>query len=173
MSVVRYPLESGLRIRCAVPDDAAAIVSVLAIVAAERVYSAIDRAWTLEQERSYLESLSPRELIHVAITERSEIVGLQVLERWSPLESMAHVGQIGTFLLPAHRGRGIGHQLWEATASFARETVYRKLVIQVRATNPRAQAFYRDLGFRECGRLTRQVVIDGIDDDEVLMEVFL
>jgi ribosomal protein S18 acetylase RimI-like enzyme len=67
----------------------------------------------------------------------------------------------------------MGHQLWEATASFARETGYRKLVIQVRATNPRAQAFYRDLGFRECGRLTRQVVIDGAEDDEVLMEVFL
>ena len=108
---------------------------MLAIVAAERVHSAIDRAWTVEQERGYLESLSPREVIHVAITERSEIVGLQVLDRWSTLESMAHVGHIGTFLLPAHRGRGIGHQLWEATASFAREAGYRKLVIQVRATN--------------------------------------
>ena len=148
-------------------------MSVLAIVAAERVFSAIDRAWTVEQERSYLESLSPREVIHVAITERSEIIGLQVLDRWSTLESMAHVGHIGTFLLPAHRGRGIGHQLWEGTASFAREAGYRKLVIQVRATNTRAQAFYRDLGFRECGRLTRQVVIDGAEDDEVLMEVFL
>jgi len=164
---------SGLRIRRAVSDDAAAIVSVLAIVAAERVHSAIDRAWTVEQERGYLESLSPREVIHVATTERSEIVGLQVLDRWSTLESMAHVGQIGTFLLPAQRGRGIGHQLWAATASFAREAGYRKLVIQVRATNALAQAFYRGLGFRECGRLTRQVVIDGIEDDEVLMERFV
>jgi ribosomal protein S18 acetylase RimI-like enzyme len=170
---VPHPSESGLRIRRAVPDDAAAIVSVLAIVAAERVHSAIDRAWTVEQERSYLESLSPREVIHVATTERSEIVGLQVLDRWSTLESMAHVGHIGTFLLPVQRGRGIGHQLWAATASFAREAGYRKLVIQVRATNTLAQGFYRGLGFRACGRLTRQVVIDGIEDDEVLMELFV
>ena len=28
------------------------------------------------------------------------------------------------------------------------------------------------LGFRACGRLTRQVIIDGIEDDEVLMEYF-
>jgi ribosomal protein S18 acetylase RimI-like enzyme len=170
---VPRPAASGIRIRRAVPDDAAAIVSVLAIVAAERIYSAIDRAWTVEQERGYLESLSPREAIQVAVTEHSEIAGLQVLDRWSPLESMAHVGHIGTFLLPAQRGRGIGHQLWDATASFARDAGYRKLVIQVRATNTPAQAFYRSLGFGECGRLTRQVVIDGLEDDEVLMELFV
>ena len=86
---------------------------------------------------------------------------------------MAHVGQVGTFLLPAQRGRGVAHQLWTATASFAREAGYRKLAIQVRATNARAQAFYRGIGFRECGRLTRQVVIDGDEDDEILMELFV
>jgi L-amino acid N-acyltransferase YncA len=173
VTVVSERSESGLRIRPAVPDDAAAIVSVLATIAAERVHSAIDRAWTVEQERSYLESLSPREVIHVAVNERSEIVGLQTLDRWSSLESMAHVGQVGTFLMPAQRGRGVGHQLWTATASFAREAGYRKIVIQVRGTNVRAQAFYRGIGFRECGRLARQVAIDGNEDDEILMEFFV
>jgi ribosomal protein S18 acetylase RimI-like enzyme len=43
----------------------------------------------------------------------------------------------------------------------------------VRGTNTRALAFYRGIGFRECGRLTRQVVIDGKEDDEVLMELFV
>ncbi len=62
-------------------------------VAAERVHSAIDRVWTAEQERSYLELLSPREVIYVAVNERSEIVGLQIVDRWSSLESMAHVGR--------------------------------------------------------------------------------
>jgi phosphinothricin acetyltransferase len=164
--------EAGITVRRAVPDDAAAIASVLASIAAERVHSAIDCAWTVEEERAYLESLSPREVVHVAINERAEIVGLQILDRWSTLRSMAHVGQVGTFLVPDHRGRGIGHQLWSATASFARAVGYRKLVIQVRNSNLRAQAFYRGLGFRECGRLTRQVVIDGLEDDEILMELF-
>jgi L-amino acid N-acyltransferase YncA len=174
VSVVSEPSESGfsLRIRRALPDDAAAIVAVLATVVAERVHSAIDCAWTVEQERSYLESLSPREVIYVAVNERPEIVGLQILDRWSSLESIAHVGQVGTFVLPAQRGRGVGH-LWTATASFAREAGYRKLAIQVRRTNARAQAFYLGIGFRECGRLTRQVVIDGKEDDEVLMELFV
>jgi ribosomal protein S18 acetylase RimI-like enzyme len=160
-------------VRTATPDDAPAVAAVLQAVVAERVHSAIDRAWTVEEERAYLISLSSREVVHVAIDDIDGIVGLQVLDRWSTLDSMAHVGQVGTFILPSHRRRGLGHTLWAATARFARDAAYRKIVIQVRGSNEAAQAFYRRLGFRECGRLIRQVMVDGAEDDEVLMESFL
>jgi len=167
-------VESTLKIRRASRTDAAGITAVLETIAAERIHSAIDQAWTIEAERRYLESLSPREAFHVAIDAARGIVGFQSLDLWSPLlNSMAHVGQVGTFLLPEWRGRGVGRQLWSATESFARDAGYRKLVIQVRASNSAAQAFYRRLGFQECGRLTRQVMIDGVEDDEVLMEFFV
>jgi ribosomal protein S18 acetylase RimI-like enzyme len=159
-------------IRRAEPSDAPGIAAVLEVIASERIHSAIDRAWTVEEERRYLESLSTREAIHVAVDPEDRIVGLQVLDRWSPvLGSMAHVGQIGTFVLPAWRGCGLGRALWDATLAFAREAGYRKLVIQVRGSNTAAQAFYRGLGFKDCGRLSRQVVIDGMEDDEILMEL--
>jgi hypothetical protein len=54
-----------------------------------------------------------------------------------------------------------------------RDARYRKPVIYVRGSNTHAQAFYRHLGFQDCGRLARQVMIDGVEDDEVLMELFL
>jgi ribosomal protein S18 acetylase RimI-like enzyme len=166
--------ESGLTVRRAVPGDAPAIVAVLGVIVSERVHSAIDRAWSVEQERRYLESLSAREVIHVAVDDAGTIVGLQILDRWSALlDSMSHVGQVGTFLLPAWRGRRVGRQLWIATVAFAREAKYEKLVVQVRGTNAHAQSFYRGLGFAKCGRLSRQVRIDGTPDDEVLMELFL
>lgn len=169
-----FPVESSLKIRRASPTDAAGIAAVLETIAAERIHSAIDRAWTIEEERRYLESLSPREAFHVAVDAARGIVGFQSLDLWSPLfNSMAHVGQVGTFLLPGWRGRGVGRQLWNATKPFARNAGYRKLVIQVRASNTAAQAFYRRLGFQELGRLTRQVIIDGVEDDEVLMESFV
>lgn len=98
---------SSLETRTASAADAPALVAIFEQIASERVHSAIDRPWTLEQQRGYLESMSPREVIHV------------------------------------------------------------------RASNPSAQAFYRGLGFVECGRRARQVVIDGQDDDEVLMECLL
>ena len=162
-----------VNIRRATPLDAAGIVAVLEAIAAERVHSAIDKAWTVEQETRYLESLSPRETFHVATAPDAGIVGFQSLDLWSAiLPAMRHVGQVGTFLLPAWRGRGIGRRLWAATLPFAQAAGYRKLVIQVRASNAAAQGFYRGLGFVECGRLSRQVVIDGVEDDEILMEFF-
>jgi ribosomal protein S18 acetylase RimI-like enzyme len=167
-------VKSILRIRRAVPKDAAGIVAVLDVVAAERIHSAIDRVWTVEDERRYLEALLPREAIHVAVDKARGIVGLQILDRWSAiLDSMAHVGQVGTFLLPAWRRLGVGRQLWNVTLAFARDARYRKLVIYVRGSNANAQAFYRHLGFQECGRLARQVMLDGVEDDEVLMELFI
>ena len=86
---------------------------------------------------------------------------------------MAHVGQLGTFVLPEWRGRGVGRALFRESSQFAQAAGFRKLVIQVRASNVSAQSFYTKLGFIECGRLSRQVVVDGREDDEVVMECFL
>lgn len=86
---------------------------------------------------------------------------------------MDHVGQLGTFLLAEWRGRGIGQTLARATFASAREHRYQKLVIWVRASNDAAQRFYMGLGFRECGRLSRQIMVNQECDDEVLMDLFL
>lgn len=170
---LKYQEMIAPHIRLATATDASGIVAVLEVIAAERVHSAIERVWTVEQEARYLESLSPREAFHVAVDGAQGIVGFQSLDLWSPLlTSMAHVGQVGTFLLRAWRGQGVGRRLWRVTESFAREAGYRKLAVQIRASNTAAQAFYRRLGFCECGRLTRQVIIDDFEDDEILMEFF-
>jgi RimJ/RimL family protein N-acetyltransferase len=165
---------SLFQVRRATVDDADPIASVLTSVVSERVHSAIDRAWTADQQRSYLESLSSREVFHVATAAAGNVIGYQSLDRYSAiLPSMAHVAQVGTFLLPEWRGRGVGRALFSATVRFAASVGYRKLVIQVRASNVSAQAFYKRLGFVECGRLRAQVVIDGEEDDEIVMERFL
>ena len=144
----------------------------MSIIAKERIYSAIDQPWDATEQARYIASLSAREAIHVVLTDTG-IVGIQVLDRWSALPSMSHVGQLGTFLLPEWRGRGIGRRLWGATERFAASAGYRKIVIQVRAGNVPAQAFYEELGFEECGRLRDQVVIGGVADDEILFEYFI
>ena len=73
-------------IRRAVPQDAAGIVAVLEVIAAERSHSAIDHVWTIEDERRYLEALSPREAVQVAVDRAHGIVGLQILEAERRLE---------------------------------------------------------------------------------------
>ena len=162
------------QVRRATPDDAGGITAVLDAVTRERVHSAIERPWAAEEQRRYLASLSPREAFHVAIDESGGVIGYQSLDRYSTiLPSMAHVGALGTFLLPAWRRHGVGQALFDATRQFATAAGYRKFVIQVRGSNLAAQAFYTQLGFVECGRLRAQVIVDGTEDDEVVLEFFL
>src|SRR2546423_4762645 len=72
-----------LQVRRASPADAAGIVKVVEAVATERIHSAIDRAWTVEQEARYLASLSQREAFHVAVDADAGVVGFQSLDLWS------------------------------------------------------------------------------------------
>jgi ribosomal protein S18 acetylase RimI-like enzyme len=161
-------------IRRAAPGDAEAIIAILEGIASELIYSAISEPWSVDQQRNHLLALSPREAIHVAESKEGRVLGYQILERWAPtLGSMSHVGQIGTFVTPDCRGQGIGQALFKRTLEFARNCDYLKFVIQVRSSNLLAQAFYRRLGFRECGRLGRQVRIGDQEDDELIMEFFL
>lgn len=164
---------SELTIRRATLDDARGIVAIWEAIAAEKRYSAVNRAFTLEEERAYIASLSDREAIFIAELD-GHIVGFQTLARWAGYTpSFDHVGEIGTFVLPPYRGQGIGKALAKATLAFARQEGYEKLIIYVRATNHGAQAFYQGLGFDPIGVLTRQVKMDGQYDDEIVMEIFL
>lgn len=161
-------------IRAASESDAEAIIAILEGIASEQIYTAINKPWSAHRQRGHLRSLSPRETVQVAETEGHVVIGYQTLELWAPtVDSMAHVGQIGTFLRPEWRRQGIGEALFENTVKFARNHDFRKFVIQVRSSNVAAQNFYGRLGFRTCGRLARQVRIGQQEDDEIIMEYFL
>jgi ribosomal-protein-alanine N-acetyltransferase len=162
-----------VEVRQATAADAAGISAIWERIVAERKFSAVARAWLPSEEATYLQGLSPREAVFVAIAE-GRVVGFQTLDRWVTYPSfMDHAGQLGTFVVPEWRGRGTSNALARATLGFAREHGYRKLVIWVRGSNEAAQRFYAGLGFRPCGRLSRQLLIDDVYDDEVLMELFL
>ncbi|MBI5033574.1 MAG: GNAT family N-acetyltransferase [Chloroflexi bacterium] len=166
-------MSEQILIRRATPDDAASINSIWQVIAAEKIYSAIDKPFTIEEERAYIQSLSEREGVFLAEIDGS-VIGFQSLDLWArSIHSMDHVGQLGTFALSAWRKHGVGNALAQHTLAFAKAHGYEKLVIFVRASNTSAQKFYAGLGFIECGRFARQVKIDGKFDDEILMELFL
>src|SRR5262245_29176969 len=117
-------------IRRATEADAEGIIAILEGIASERIYTAINKPWTADQQRQHLLSLSVREAVHIAESDREGIIGYQTLDLWAPtLDSMAHVGQVGTFLRPAWRRQGIGEALFNRTADFARKCDYLKFVI--------------------------------------------
>ena len=160
-------------IRRATADDAEAISAVWEVVCAERVYTAVNRPFTPQQERDYVASLSDREGIFLAEVD-GHTVGFQSLDLWARYtDAFDHVGVMGTIILPEWRRKGIGRYLAENMLDFARANGYEKIVIYVRAGNMGAQVFYRSLGFVPKGVLARQVKIDGQYEDEVFMELSL
>src|SRR5205807_2391281 len=103
--------------------DAPGIAAVLETITSERIHSAIEQAWTADEQRQYLESLSDREAFHVAVSDAGDIIGYQSFDRHAPLlTSMSHVGQVGTFLVPQWRRHGIGRALFQLTRAFAQST---------------------------------------------------
>lgn len=160
-------------IRKAEVEDAKEISAIWTVICAERVFSAISKPFSLEQEREYISSLSEREGIFVAVVD-NKIVGFQSLDKWAKYSNtFDHVGVIGTFILPNWRSKTIGKQLTQYLFKYAKKYDYEKLVIYVRASNSGALTFYKNLGFIQKGVLTRQVKIDDQYDDEIFMEFFL
>jgi L-amino acid N-acyltransferase YncA len=160
-------------IRQATRADSKAISAIWKVICEESIFTAVNKPFTLEQVRNYLQSLCSREGVFIAII-NDLIVGFQSLDMWAKYtDSFDHVGVIGTFLLPKWRGQKIGTHLANYTFDFARKNGYEKLIIYVRSGNKNAQVFYRKLGFVPKGILTRQVKIDGKYEDEIFMELFL
>src|SRR5262249_15272471 len=69
----------------------------------------------------------------------------------------------------AHRGRGIGRRLIEATEAWARARKARRLELRVDVANPPALALYRGQGFEIEGRVPDASLIDGAWHDHYWM----
>ena len=82
---------------------------------------------------------------------------------------MAHVGILGMALLPAYRGRGLGWRLMAEALTTADAFGFSRVQLGVFASNERAVALYRNMGFVEEGVRRRMILIDGVFHDEIMM----
>jgi hypothetical protein len=81
-------------IRKATEADAAAIIALLEGIASERIHTSINKPWSADRQRHYIGSLSVREAIHVAETEREGIIGYQTLDLLAPTIDCLHLGGV-------------------------------------------------------------------------------
>jgi dephospho-CoA kinase len=160
-------------IRPATVDDAEGTAAVLNAIVREGGLTVLARTFTPAQERAFLRRLPARARLTVALV-GNVVAGFQVIEPYASYTgAMNHVATLGSYVVAALRCQGVGRALSEATLAYARQAGFTKIVINVRADNPGAQAFYTGLGFQSCGRLTRQAFVDGQYVDELLFELFL
>jgi ribosomal protein S18 acetylase RimI-like enzyme len=130
-----------------------------------------------EEELGYLSGLGPREAVHVAY-ENDDFVGFQSSSEYGSYSSkLRHVAQVGTWVMPGFRRRGIGRLMWkEGTLPWLKENDFLKVVITVIMDNTPAVVFYESLGFAICGKLMKHVHFTGKHEgysDEYIMELWL
>jgi ribosomal protein S18 acetylase RimI-like enzyme len=137
-------------------------------------------------ERKYLAYLEPFSFTHTAtfVAENIErgnpqlvavdagrIVGWCDVRRES-VPTYAHEGMLGMGLLPDYRGRGLGERLIRMALAAARLADFERISLSVYASNERAAALYRKVGFVHEGTRVRGRKVDGVYDDIHMMAYF-
>ena len=107
----------------------------------------------------------------LAVRSNDVVVGWCDIVR-NPLEGFRHVGRLGMGLLPHYRGQGLGKRLTVETIRAARLAGIERVELEVFASNERAVALYRKLGFVTEGVKRRARKLDGQYDDNVVMALF-
>ncbi len=137
-------------------------------VARERMYLAMleapPREQSLEFVRTMLRTNAPA---FVALVDDVLVGWCDVSQK--PRATLAHSGTLGMGVRAAHRGRGIGKALMQATLAAARERGYTRVELTVRADNARAKRLYESCGFAVEGLCRNYMLIDGKYYDSYLM----
>ncbi len=153
--------------------DAADIASLIAFCREEKT-TVLD-AYTPGEELAFLRGVGDREAVFVAEAGGGFVGFSGVSPRGRGSHRHDHCGEMGTWVVPGHRGKGVGRELYRAVERFALSCSPKltHLGAQVLADNTRSIAFYEAMGFRVLGRHVGSVLWDGELKDTVEIEKLL
>lgn len=157
-----------IKLRPSNPDDAEGVSACVTAVARERRYLASICGFTPEETRSYLTSLVTSGGIQILALAEGAVIGWCDVN-FHPFEGMRHVGQLGMGLLPAYRGQGLGRRLLQETLQRVFANGLRRVELDVFASNGPAVRLYEQEGFVIEGRKRRARILDGVEDDILVM----
>jgi len=108
--------------------------------------------------------------IYLVVERKGKIVGHGFLEPLH-LKSICHVAQLTIGVHQGWQEKGIGTALLEMLIAWAKQsTTVEKIELNVRASNSRAIALYKKMGFIEEGRLKNRIKVnDSRYIDDILM----
>jgi RimJ/RimL family protein N-acetyltransferase len=129
-------------------------------------------ALSLEKIREFQLKLIEQNLPAYYAVDQGKVVGwADVTVSANP--RLAHRGHLGMGILQDYRNQGLGTKLLSAAIEHARKVGLEKIELGVYASNPRAHALYKKLGFVEIGVNKKWRKLDGEYFDTILMELFL
>lgn len=160
-------------VRCAVPDDAPALIECLKRVGGESTYLTFGSEGRgldeVEQRAVLAEAHAKDNALALVALEGDRIVGNLFFEGGNR-SRIRHGGEFGISVLQEFAGKGVGRAMLEMLIAWAEQSgVIRKLDLRVRSDNLAAIRLYERLGWKIEGRITRDLFVDGVFHDALYM----
>ena len=162
-----------LLIRHASPVEDSQLISELINICIREKRTVLN-PYSPREERHYLENLQSREAVFVAYIDDVFAGFAGVAPRYAYSDKMSHCGECGTWVMPEHRGMGVGRALWErGILPWCSENGLTRLGAMVMTHNTGSITFYEKIGFKVVGT-HRKVVkwkeeyIDTVEIERIL-----
>lgn len=165
------PLEA-VKIRDAVPSDAAAIATIYTQGIVDRIATLETEERPPEERLQWLAARGPRHPVLVAELDGT-VVGWGSLNQFNSRKAYDFVADFSVYIERDWRGKGVGSALLRALIARAKELGYHKLVLAVFPWNAGGMALYQKCGFRTVGIYKEQGLLDGKWVDTIIMEKIL
>jgi phosphinothricin acetyltransferase len=161
---------SGIRLRPAVPDDAADIARIYNEGIRARIATFETEERTAEERRAWLLGHDTRHPVLVAVNDADTVLGWADASGYRPRACYAGVAEFSIYVTEAARGQGVGRILLPGLIEAARDAGLWKLVSRVFVENAASRALCARCGFREVGIYEKHARLDGTWRDVVIVE---
>ncbi len=152
-------------------EDLPEVVKALNSVIREGKYLDLnDEILDMEAERQWFERSEKAGMLYLVAKIEGEVAGGASMHPQT--DKRAHVAQFGIFIRDGYRNLGLGTAIMKEFIEIAKKRGFEILQLSVFANNTRAFNVYKKCGFREIGRLSRDVkFLDGEYTDRILLEL--
>lgn len=156
-------------------DEYDSAMKVFSSVAAEKIYLNTETVDPSRKERwSEMWSENGKDIMYAVAEVEGEIVGGEVLTKYSESPKTNHVRDLGMWIIKEFRGIGIGNALMDYSLNWARANGnIKKILLGLWSTNSVALNFYLKFGFHIDGSHQKVAKILDYYADEILMSLDL
>lgn len=130
---------------------------------------------TVESQTKWIESFRNNESKFALVAVHDDEVIALLDFSTSNRERLKHGGAFGVSVLPEFQNNGIARTMIEILLEWAkRNPLIEKVILKVSSNNPKAIRLYQSLGFKEEGRMIKEIKLeDGTYIDTIVMAQFV
>jgi L-amino acid N-acyltransferase YncA len=154
-----------------IEEDLPIVVEALNSVIREGKYLFLnDEIVDMEEERRWFKHSVKAGMLYLVAKVEGKVAGGASLHPQT--DKQAHVAQFGIFICDGYRNLGLGTAITKEFIEIAKKRGFEILQLSVFANNARALNVYKKCGFKEIGRLSRDIkFLNGEYTDRILLEL--